>query len=228
MSDYYQRLAEQVRTRFGDQLQQVRVAHGELTVELPASQLLSVAQALRDETPFAFEQLIDLCAVDYATYGHGTIDGSDVALASPAAEGALNRQQWQGARFGIVYHLLSVTHNHRLRLRTWADGEVPVVDSVHTLWRVADWYEREAFDLFGVMFDGHPDLRRILTDYGFIGHPFRKDFPITGHVEMRYDAERQRVVYQPVTIEERNLVPRVIRGDHRYAGNSAAGESEGA
>ncbi|MFA5531111.1 MAG: NADH-quinone oxidoreductase subunit C, partial [Thiohalomonadaceae bacterium] len=156
---------------------------------------LAVCQALRDEDAFQFEQLIDLCGVDYLEYGEGT---------------------WQGPRFGVVYHLLSVSHNQRLRIRTFAEGEMPVVDSVVSIWNGANWFEREAFDLYGIVFEGHPDLRRILTDYGFIGHPFRKDFPLSGHVEMRYDPEKQRVIYEPVTIEPRTLVPRVIRRDHRY------------
>ncbi|MCW8917562.1 MAG: NADH-quinone oxidoreductase subunit C [Gammaproteobacteria bacterium] len=195
MSDYYQQLADRVQQRFGTQITATHVAFSELTVELPREQLLDVCSALRDEDDFAFEQLIDLCGVDYLEYGNG---------------------RWQGARFAVVYHLLSIKHNHRIRLRTFAEEALPVVDSVITLWNSADWYEREAFDLFGIVFDGHPDLRRILTDYGFIGHPFRKDFPLSGNVEMIYDEEQKRVVYRPVTVEPRTLVPRVIRDDHRY------------
>ena len=202
MSDYYQNLSRQVEERFKG-LVSCRVDVGELTVEVPSEQLLSICQALRDEEPFGFDQLIDLCGVDYSTYGKGS---------------------WQGERFAVVYHLLSVKHNQRIRLRTFAKGEVPIVDSVVSIWNSANWYEREAFDLFGIIFEGHPDLRRILTDYGFIGHPFRKDFPVTGNVEMRYDPERGRVVYEPVTIEQRAQVTSVIRHDHRYIEPDTEGE----
>jgi NADH-quinone oxidoreductase subunit C len=195
MSAFYKKLAGHVEERFRGVLGSSKLEHGELTIEVPRAQLLAVCRALRDEEDFRFDQLIDLCGVDYLEYGEG---------------------RWQGPRFGVVYHLLSVAHNQRIRVRTFAEGEVPVVDSVVDLWNSANWYEREAFDLFGIVFEGHPDLRRILTDYGFIGHPFRKDFPLSGHVEMRYDPEKQRVVYEPVTVEPRVLVPRVIRRDHRY------------
>ena len=195
MSEYYRQLETRLNERFGSQLNDTRVALGELTVELPCEHLLSVGEALRDEPQFGFEQLIDLCGVDYSEYGNGS---------------------WSGPRFAVVYHLLSVQNNHRLRLRCFVDDEMPLIPSVLPLWNSANWYEREAFDLYGILFEGHPDLRRILTDYGFIGHPFRKDFPISGHVEMRYDPEQQRVVYQPVSIEPREMVPRVIRDDHRY------------
>jgi NADH-quinone oxidoreductase subunit C len=202
MSDYYQQLADRVQQRFRTQITATHVEFSELTVELPREHLLSVCTALRDEDGFHFEQMIDLCGVDYLEYGNG---------------------RWQGPRFAVVYHLLSLKHNHRLRLRTFADNAMPVVDSVITVWNSADWYEREAFDLYGIVFDGHPDLRRILTDYGFIGHPFRKDFPLSGNVEMIYDEEQKRVVYQPVSIEPRTLVPRVIRDDHRYQSVSTEG-----
>ena len=203
MSDYYQQLEARLKERFGSQLTASHVEVGELTVELPREQLLSVCQALRDEPAFAFEQLIDLCGVDYSEYGNGS---------------------WSGPRFAVVYHLLSVENNHRLRLRCFVDDALPVIASVIPIWNSANWYEREAFDLFGILFDGHPDLRRLLTDYGFVGHPFRKDFPISGHVEMRYDPEQQRVVYQPVSIEPREMVPRVIRDDQRYHDVAAQGE----
>lgn len=195
MSDYYQQLAERLKERFSTQITATNVELSELTVELPRERLLSVCRALRDESAFAFEQLIDVCGVDYLEYGNGV---------------------WSGPRYAVVYHLLSVKNNHRVRLRTFVDGEVPLVPSVIDIWNSANWFEREAFDLFGIVFEGHPDLRRILTDYGFIGHPFRKDFPLSGNVEMRYDPEQKRVIYQPVTIEPRMLVPRVIRQDHRY------------
>lgn len=203
MSEYYRHLEARLKQRFASQLSATHVELGELTVELHRTQLLAVCEVLRDEAEFAFEQLIDLCGVDYSDYGNGS---------------------WSGPRFAVVYHLLSVKNNHRLRLRCFAEDELPIVPSVLQIWNSANWYEREAFDLFGILFDGHPDLRRILTDYGFIGHPFRKDFPISGHVEMRYDPEQQRVIYQPVSIEPREMVPRVIREDHRYQEIIAGGE----
>ena len=202
MSDYYQQLASRFKERFSTQITATNVELAELTVELPREQLLSVCRALRDESAFAFEQLIDVCGVDYLQYGNGV---------------------WTGPRFAVVYHLLSIKNNHRVRLRTFVDGEVPMVPSVIDIWNSANWFEREAFDLFGIVFDGHPDLRRILTDYGFIGHPFRKDFPLSGNVEMRYDPEQKRVIYQPVSIEPRMLIPRVIRQDHRYQEQNTEG-----
>ncbi|AOJ02411.1 MULTISPECIES: NADH-quinone oxidoreductase subunit C [Burkholderia] len=172
-------------------------AVGELTLVVKASDYLEVAKALRDDRTLGFEQLIDLCGVDYQTYGDGAYDGP---------------------RFAAVLHLLSIANNWRLRVRVFApDDDLPIVPSVVDIWNSANWYEREAFDLYGIVFEGHPDLRRILTDYGFIGHPFRKDFPVSGYVEMRYDPEEKRVVYQPVTIEPREITPRVIRED-RYGG----------
>lgn len=202
MSDYYQNLSKQVEERFRGVVS-CRVAYGELTVEVPGEELISVCAALRDEEQFSFEELIDLCGVDYSAYGEN---------------------EWQGERFAVVYHLLSIKHNHRIRVRSFASGEMPVIDSVVPLWNGANWFEREAFDMFGIVFEGHPDLRRILTDYGFIGHPFRKDFPMTGNVEMRYDPEKGRVIYEPVTIEPRAQVPSVIRHDHRYIEPDTEGE----
>ena len=181
-------------------------------MQLPGEKLLEVCKALRDEPEFSFEQLIDLCGVDYLEYGETA---------------------WQGSRFAVVYHLLSLKNNQRLRLKVFLDsnvngGESPRVASVIDIWNSASWYEREAFDLFGILFDGHPDLRRLLTDYGFIGHPFRKDFPLIGNVEMRYDPHKKRVVYEPVSIEPRILVPRVIRHDNRYEeGLSDKGSDKG-
>ena len=164
---------------------------GELTLVVPREGMLSVLKTLRDDYDLRFEQLIDVCGVDYQSYGDGG---------------------WTGRRFAAVYHLLSISKNQRLRVRVFAeDDDFPVVDSVLELWPAANWFEREAFDLFGIIFEGHPDLRRILTDYGFVGHPFRKDFPLTGYVEMRYDPDQKRVIYQPVSIEEREIVPRTIR-----------------
>jgi len=166
-------------------------ALGEVTVVVKAADYIKTMQALRDDPTLAFEQMIDLCGVDYSQYGEGT---------------------WEGPRFAVVVHLLSLANNWRVRVRTFCpDDDMPLVESITPIWRAANWFEREAFDLFGILFDGHGDLRRILTDYGFIGHPFRKDFPITGYVEMRYDPEQKRVIYQPVTIEPRENIPRVIR-----------------
>ncbi len=181
----------------GDRAQTITIALGEVTVHVPAANYLSVMQTLRDAAGCQFEQLIDLCGVDYSAYREVGTDGP---------------------RFGVTVHLLSVSLNQRVRVKVLCpDDELPVVDSVNALWNSANWYEREAFDLYGIVFEGHNDLRRILTDYGFIGHPFRKDFPLSGHVEMRYDAERQRVVYEPVSIEPREITPRVIREEH-YGG----------
>jgi len=181
----------------GDHAQSLVVVRGELTLTVRAADYLSVMQTLRDAPEARFEQLIDLCGMDYQTYGDG---------------------RWEGQRFAAVVHLLSVEHNHRVRVRVFCpEDDFPVLDSVTSVWAAANWYEREAFDLYGIVFDGHEDLRRILSDYGFIGHPFRKDFPLSGHVEMRYDAERQRVIYEPVTIEPREITPRIIREDN-YGG----------
>ena len=171
----------------------VTAALGEVTVVVKAADYLAAMLTLRDDPTLQFEQLLDLCGVDYSSYGEGT---------------------WDGLRFAAVSHLLSLAHNWRVRVRVFApDDEMPVLASVAGIWRSANWYEREAFDLYGILFEGHNDLRRILTDYGFIGHPFRKDFPISGYVEMRYDPEQKRVIYQPVTIEPREIIPRVIRED---------------
>ena len=184
-----------LRLALGVKLVSVDTALGEVTAVVRATDLLAAATTLRDAPELKFEQLIDLCGVDYSAYG-----GS-----------------WDGARYAVVYHLLSLTQNWRLRLRTFAsDDEFPVVDSVIDIWPAASWYEREAFDLFGIVFTGHPDLRRLLTDYGFVGHPFRKDFPVSGNVEMRYDPDQQRVIYQPVTIEPREITPRIVR-EENYA-----------
>ena len=176
---------------------------GELTIEVTPNELLWVMGTLRDNSELGFEILIDLCGVDYLSYGGESITEGDR----------------QDKRFAAVYHLLSIKHNYRLRVRTFAtNNEFPVLDSVIGIWPVANWYEREAFDLYGIVFTGHPDLRRILTDYGFIGNPFRKDFPLTGNVEMRYDPDQKRVIYQPVSIEPREITPRVIR-EEGYGGN---------
>jgi len=194
MTEALQALAAHARDAFAEAILSEAIAHGELTLELKRDQLRKVAKRLRDDNLFRFEQLIDVCGVDYLAYRAEAPDGPR-----------------SGPRFAVVYHLLSVSRNQRLRLRVFLDDQLPVVDSVNDLWPSANWFEREAFDLFGIVFEGHPDLRRILTDYGFIGHPFRKDFPLSGHVEMRFDPDKGRVVYQPVTIEPRINVPRVIR-----------------
>jgi NADH-quinone oxidoreductase subunit C len=184
-------LAANLKTALGERIADMKVALGEVTIVVKAADHLAVARTLRDDERLKFEQCIDLAGVDYLHYGDGA---------------------WDGPRFAVVLHLLSVTHNWRVRVRTFCpDDELPLIDSVTGVWPAAGWFEREAFDLYGIVFEGHADLRRILTDYGFVGHPFRKDFPITGYVEMRYDPEQRRVIYQPVTIEPREVTPRVIR-----------------
>ena len=186
-----------VNAALGDKVKSLKIALGEVTVTVAAADYLAAATQLRDAAGCKFEQLIDLCGLDYSEYKDG---------------------QYDGLRYCVSTHLLSVSLNHRLRLKVFcADDDFPVVDSVNGVWNAANWFEREAFDLFGIVFEGHNDLRRILTDYGFIGHPFRKDFPTTGHVEMRYDPEQKRVIYQPVTIEMREITPRVIR-EENYGG----------
>jgi len=181
----------------GDKLKALVVDRGEITITVSADNYLAVAYTLRDEPSLRFEQLIDICGMDYSSW---------------------KDQPWEGPRFCAVSHLLSITHNWRVRFKCFCpDDDVPMVASLTEVWNSANWFEREAFDLYGIIFDGHIDLRRILTDYGFIGHPFRKDFPTSGNVEMRYDPERQRVIYQPVTIEPREITPRIIREDN-YGG----------
>ena len=191
-------LAASLQGAFGDALSGVAVALGEVTAVVPHRRLAAVMRRLRDEPAFRFETLIDVCGVDYSAWGNAP---------------------YEGPRFAAVYHLLSLAHNARLRVRAFApDDDFPVLPSMIDVWPSANWFEREAFDLYGIVFEGHPDLRRLLTDYGFVGHPFRKDFPLSGHVEMRFDPEQGRVVYQPVTIEPREVTPRVVREQH-YADN---------
>ncbi len=188
-----EQLSAQLEQVLGDSLTKLSVRLEEVTIECKAKDLTAVCTKLRDEALLKFEQLIDLCGVDYIEYEDGL---------------------WEGARFAVVLHLLSITHNQRLRVRVFAqDDDFPILPTLVEIWPAANWFEREAFDLFGIMFEHHPDLRRLLTDYGFVGHPFRKDFPMIGNVEMRYDPEQQRVIYQPVSIEMRNNVPRVIRDE---------------
>ncbi|HTT08101.1 MAG TPA: NADH-quinone oxidoreductase subunit C [Gammaproteobacteria bacterium] len=202
---------------FAGQYTQLILATGQLTMELPRAQFSTVCQRLRDDPQFAFTQMMDLCGVDYAAFGSSDWETNN-ATTSGFSRGVSDDPDVQTTprRYAVVYQLLSLEHNQRLRLRVFAEGEPPTVDTVTAIWNSADWFEREAFDLFGILFEGHPDLRRLLTDYGFIGHPFRKDFPLEGHVEVRYDPEKGRVVYQPVTIQNRVLVPRVIRKDDRF------------
>jgi NADH-quinone oxidoreductase subunit C len=210
-------LSEALGPAFADKLR-VETAFGAVTAVVDAERLVATMRSLRDLPEFRFETLIDVCGVDYSAYG-ATARG--LAYSSSDATPAEPPKRLHGGRFAAVYHLLSLTHNHRLRVRAFApDDDFPVLPSVIDVWPSANWYEREAFDFYGVMFTGHPDLRRILTDYGFVGHPFRKDFPLSGNVEMRYDPEQGRVIYQPVTIEPREVVPRIIR-EESYA------ESEG-
>jgi NADH-quinone oxidoreductase subunit C len=226
VSDISRKLAEQLHERFGDTPHAIIDAVDEVTVELAGEDLLEVATALRDEPAFAFEILIDVCGVDYSNYGKdewsteetsssGFSRGVEAATAgrmTVVMDDLVVEKVRSPRRFAAVYHLLSVQNNRRLRLKVFApDDDLPVVPSVIGIWSVANWFEREAFDLYGILFDGHPDLRRLLTDYGFVGHPFRKDFPLSGNVEVIYDAEKKRVVYQPVSIEPRVLVPKVIR-----------------
>lgn len=193
MSAKLEALSQNLKTHLGDRLASLKCALGEITIEVGAADYLAVMLLLRDEPELFFEEMIDLCGVDYSTYGDGV---------------------WSGRRFAAVSHLLSIKHNWRLRVRVFAeDDDFPAVDSVTGVWTSVNWFEREAFDLYGIAFVGHEDLRRILTDYGFIGHPFRKDFPISGHVEMRYDPDEARVIYQPVTIEPRENTPRIVRED---------------
>lgn len=197
MTDKLATLKAALEKALGNRVQSLTESVGELTLVVKAADYLDAMRTLRDDASLKFEQLMDLCGVDYADYGDGA---------------------WNGPRFAAVSHLLSITHNWRVRVRVFApDDDLPVVSSVTTIWNSADWFEREAFDLYGLVFEGHPDLRRILTDYGFIGRPFRKDFPVSGYVEMRYDPVQRRVVYQPVTIEPREITPRVIRED-QYGG----------
>jgi NADH-quinone oxidoreductase subunit C len=191
MSERLTLLKERLEKVLGKKIARLHDALGELTLVVRAEDYLDVAQSLRDDASLGFEQLIDLCGVDYSDYSNAT---------------------WEGPRFAVVSHLLSVQHNWRLRLRVFApEDNFPLVASVTPIWNSANWFEREAFDLYGILFEGHDDLRRILTDYGFIGHPFRKDFPVSGNVEMRYDSEQKRVIYQPVTVDPREVTPRVIR-----------------
>ena len=224
MSERYETLAARIEERFGDQVQRVPSSCGELTYELDKEDLIEVATALRNEGDFGFEMLMDVCGIDYLNYGSDewtTNEATGTGYSRGVERGPVildEADEFDARRFAVVYHLLSLQHNVRVRLRVFTGtGNPPIVKSVVDIWNGANWFEREAFDLYGILFEGHPDLRRILTDYGFIGHPFRKDFPLSGNVEVHYDEEEGRVVYRPVSIEPRTLVPRVIRDDNRYA-----------
>jgi len=223
MTDRHETLAARIDERFGDQVTRIVSTCGELAIEVGKDDLITVATALRNEAEFGFEMLMDVCGVDYLHYGDTEWTTSS-ATESGFSRG-VNRKpvildeadEFDPRRFAVIYQLLSLRHNTRLRLRVYTgSNNPPIVRSVVDIWNSANWFEREVFDLYGILFEGHPDLRRILTDYGFIGHPFRKDFPMIGTVEVSYDADKGRVAYQPVTIEDRTLVPRVIRDDNRY------------
>ncbi len=225
MTEALRTLETHVSESLSDKLISSNIALDELTIEVAPVDLISTVSFLRDDEACSFEQLIDLCGVDYLAYGETEwdIDGSSFSRGVKREfsfdDSELDESDvlFEGKRYASVIHLLSIKHNHRIRLKTYCDdNEFPVVDSVNDIWNSANWFERESFDLFGIMYSGHPDLRRILTDYGFSGHPFRKDFPLIGQVEMRYDEEQERVVYEPVSIEPRVLVPRIIRDDLRF------------
>ncbi len=218
MSQRLDNMAATIETRFGDTVERIPSTTGQLVYGVSADALIGTATALRDEPALAFEMLMDLCGVDYLDYGQDEWTTAS-ATHTGYSRGVIPDSDTgrRALRFAVVVNLLSVTHNLRLRLRIFCpDDERPIVPTLTSVWASADWFEREAFDLYGILFDGHPDLRRLLTDYGFIGHPFRKDFPLSGNVEVRYDPEEGRVVYQPVSIEPRTLVPKVIRKDNRY------------
>jgi NADH-quinone oxidoreductase subunit C len=240
MAHRLETLGARVRSALGERLVDFKLHLDEITIEVRPDDLLAVMTSLRDGDGLRFDELIDVCGVDYAAYGQDEwiteeaswtgfsrgVDGFSMGrMGITGVYGVHEVKSNTGRRFAAVYQLLSVELNQRLRVKVYpTDDNFPIVPSVVSIWSSANWFEREAFDLFGIIFEGHPDLRRILTDYGFVGHPFRKDFPLIGNVEMRYDPDKARVVYQPVTIEPRVLVPRVIRDDNRYAGRDAAGE----
>lgn len=217
---YLEVLQEKIQETLSGKIQSCEIAYGELTIILRLEYLLAVAKLLRDDPALSFEMLMDLCGVDYLHYGlsewttdTATKTGFSRGVQKEAVSEVLRENK---PRFAVVYHLLSIKHNHRCRLKVFVNEAELKVPSIVAIWNSANWYEREAFDLFGIVFEGHPDLRRLLTDYGFVGHPFRKDFPLSGTVEMRYSAKEQRVIYEPVDIEPRTLVPKTIRSDHRY------------
>ncbi|MBE9561899.1 MAG: NADH-quinone oxidoreductase subunit C [Proteobacteria bacterium] len=209
-------LSTELQERFSDIPIKIKIAYNELTMEVLSKHVFYVCEALHNR--FDFTQLMDLCGVDYSQYKQAdweTKTASSTGFSRGTKKG-IHQDEHDKPRYAVVYHLLSVKNNQRIRVRSFAEGEPPCIDSVTTIWNSADWYEREAFDMVGILFNGHPDLRRILTDYGFVGHPLRKDFPVSGNIEMRYDPDKKRVIYEPVSIEPRTLVPRVIRQDNRY------------
>jgi NADH-quinone oxidoreductase subunit C len=224
MTDSLETFYTRLRERFADQLLDTRFAFNQITLDLLPENLLPVCRTLRDEAQFSFEQLMDVCGVDFLSYGEAdweTRETTGTGFSRGVSEGVYDKAKVSfPARFASVYQLLSMKYNRRVRIRCFIPTDPPKVDSVVDIWASANWFERETFDLFGILFEGHPDLRRILTDYGFIGNPFRKDFPLVGNVEVRYDPDQQRVIYQPVTIENRVLVPRVIREEAPVKHNS--------
>lgn len=239
MSNSLAQQAEALHSRLGDKIKQMTQAFAEITLEVAPGELLEVCQILRDEPEFAYQQLVDLCGVDYSQFGRDewqTDESTTTGFSRGVESSSMGRLRFgdeldtgddDSPHFASVMHLISYRHNRRLRVKTFADNNAfPVIPSVTGIWQSANWYERESFDLFGILYSEHPDLRRILTDYGFVGHPFRKDFPLVGHVEMRYDPEQKRVVYEPVSIEPRVLVPRVQREDHRYLRDEEPVETE--
>ncbi|HAT7073575.1 TPA: NADH-quinone oxidoreductase subunit C [Legionella pneumophila] len=218
-------LIEKLQADLANYITELTSAYGEVTIECEVQNLLPVMIELRDREEFSFDQLIDLCGVDYLHYGD--YDWETESATEHGFSRGVERQEAKAyavnkPRFAVVYHLLSTKKNHRLRVKLFVEESHLIVPSVHHLWKSANWFEREAYDLYGILFDGHPDLRRLLTDYGFIGHPFRKDFPLSGEVEMRYDAKLQKVIYAPVDIVPRIVVPKVIRNDNRYIGNEGS------
>ncbi len=225
MSDAVTSFIATLRHRFSDQIQHVEQQTDMPLIEVPAEHLLDVSAALRDEPIFEFTQLTDLTAVDHLEYGvthWQTHDATSTGYSRGVhVQDDMQATAWDKPRFVVVYHLLSIPHNRRLRMKVFLDEKSLKLPSVVDIWPGANWFERETYDLFGVVFEGHPDLRRLLTDYGFEGHPFRKDFPLVGHVELRYDAAEERCVYGPVSIQPRTLVPKVIRQDNRYGASEA-------
>jgi len=212
-------LAELLKKEFSTEITNITIAFDEVTVECSLAHLVNLLMQLKVHEEFLFDQLIDVCAVDYLRYGKydwETDDATESGFSRAVERNESQAYEMSKPRFSVVYHLLSTSKNCRLRVRVFVEEAKPIVPSVHHIWKAANWFEREAYDLYGILFEGHPDLRRILTDYGFIGHPFRKDFPLSGHIEMRYDAKLQKVIYEPVDIEPRTLVPKVIRDDNRY------------
>ena len=234
MTETNETIAARIEARFGEKVTRVDSTCGELTYEVDKDDVIDVAMALRDEEEFSVDQCVDASGIDYLTYGEvewKTEDATETGFSRGVERKPVildESDTFDPRRFAVNYHLLSVARNYRLRLRVFTgEKNPPIVPSLVPVWNSVNWYEREVFDLFGVLFDGHPDLRRIMTDYGFIGHPFRKDFPLIGNVEVKYDAEKARVVYQPVSIEERTLVPRVIRDDNRYSADLKDGSTDG-